>query len=39
MADKELLLQLTRNVLDLKLEKKNYNKDMDFWIKTMIEGR
>ena len=34
-ADKELLLSLTRNVLDLKAEKKKYNKDMNETIKDV----
>jgi len=34
-ADKELLLSLTRNVLDLKAEKKKINKDFNKQIKNL----
>ena len=36
--EKDKLLQLTRDVLDLKSEKKDYNKDMNERIKELEES-
>lgn len=37
MADKEMLLDLTRQVLDLKKEKKKYNANTNVSIKALEE--